>query len=292
MKPATKLRRSMLFVPGDNAGALSTAFIYKPDSVMFDLEDAVAPSEKDSARLLVYQALRHPAYAEIETVVRVNALNSEFGLKDLEAAVRGGVHIVRLPKTETVEEIQQLESHIETIEKACGRPVGDTKVMAAIESAVGVVNAVAIARASKRMVAIAIAGFDYLVDMHTKRSTGFEPELFFARAAVLHAARAAHIDAFDVVYGNIDDDEGFLREVGIAKDLGFDGKSLIHPKQIELLHKAYAPTEKEVDHARRVLAAAEEAHRKGLGVVSLDGKMVDPPVINEAEMVLARAEAA
>lgn len=282
----------MLFVPGNNAGALSTAFIYKPDSVMFDLEDAVAASEKDSARLLVYQALQHPAYADIETVVRVNELNTVFGLKDLEAAVRGGVDIVRLPKTEAAEEIHQLEAHIEQIEKACGRPVGDTKVMAAIESASGVVNAVAIATASKRMVAIAIAGFDYLVDMRTRRSNGSEPELFYARAAVLHAGRAAHIDAFDVAYGDVDDDEGFLREVAIAKDLGFDGKSLIHPKQIELLHKAYAPTEQEVDHAKRVLAAAEEAHRKGLGVVALDGKMVDPPVIDEAEMVLERAEAA
>lgn len=282
----------MLFVPGSNAGALSTAFIYKPDSVMFDLEDAVALTEKDSARLLVYQALRHPAYKDIETVVRINELNTDHGLKDLQAAVRGGTHIVRLPKTENADEIHQLEEHIERIEKVCGRPVGDTKVMAAIESASGVVNAVTIATSSKRMVAIAIAGFDYLVDMHTKRSTGFEPELFYARAAVLNAARAAHIDAFDVVYGNIDDDEGFLREVAIAKGLGFDGKSLIHPKQVELLHRAYAPTAQEIEHAKRVLAAAEEAHRKGLGVASLDGKMVDPPVIDEAQMVLERAEAA
>ena len=117
----------MLFVPGDNAAALSTAFIYKPDSVMFDLEDAVSTREKDSARLLVFQALRHPAYKEIETVVRVNALNTEFGLKDLEAAVRGGADIVRLPKTENAEAIHELEAHVLRIEKACERPVGDTK---------------------------------------------------------------------------------------------------------------------------------------------------------------------
>ena len=286
-----KLRRSMLFVPGDNAAALSTAFVYKPDAIMFDLEDAVAPREKDAARLLVFQALRHPAYQEMETVVRINGLNTEFGLKDLEAAVRGGVDVVRLPKTDGADAIHELEAQVARIEKACGRPVGDTKLMAAIESASGVVNAVAIATASPRMIAIAIAGFDYLVDMHTRRSGGAEPELFYARAAVLHAARAAHIDAFDVVYGNVNDDEGFLREVAIAKGLGFDGKSLIHPKQVDLLHRAYAPTKEEVDHANRVLAAAEEAHRKGLGVVSLDGKMVDPPVIEEAEMVLQRAQA-
>jgi citrate lyase subunit beta/citryl-CoA lyase len=287
-----KLRRSMLFVPGDNAAALSTAFVYKPDSIMFDLEDAVSPREKDSARLLVFQALRHPAYRDIETVVRINELNTEFGLKDLEAAVRGGADIVRLPKTDSADAIRELEAHLARIEQACGRPVGDTKLMAAIESALGVVNAVSIATASPRMFAIALAGFDYLVDMHTKRSDGAEPELFYARAAVLHAARAAHIAAYDVVYGNVNDDEGFLREAMIAKQLGFDGKSLIHPKQIELLHRAYAPTEQEVSHAKRVLAAAEAARRQGLGVVSLDGKMVDPPVINEAEMVLQRAEAA
>ncbi len=290
--PRPKLRRSMLFVPCANGAMLSTAFVYKPDSVMFDLEDSVALSEKDSARLMMYQVLQLPAYRDIETVVRINGVDTEFWQKDLEGAIRGRVDIVRLPKTENAQEIHELEAHVARIEKACGRPVGETKLMAAIESASGVVNAVAIASASPRMTAIAIAGFDYLVDMHTTRSDGSEPELFYARAAVLHAARAAHIDAFDVVYGNVKDDQGFLREVTIAKQLGFDGKSLVHPHQIELLHKAYAPTDKEVDHAKRVLAAAEDAHRKGLGVVSLDGKMIDPPVIDEAEMILQLAAAA
>jgi citrate lyase subunit beta/citryl-CoA lyase len=286
-----KLRRSMLFVPGDNASMLSTSFVYEPDSIMFDLEDAVAPREKDSARLLVFQALRHPAYEDMETVVRINALNTQFGLRDLEAAVRGGADVVRLPKTDSAEAIRELETHVTRIEKACGRLVGDTKLMAAIESASGVVNAVSIASASPRLIAIAIAGFDYLVDMGTKRSGGSQPELFFARAAVLHAARAAHIDAFDVAYGDVNDDEGFLREVEIAKQLGFNGKSLIHPRQIELLHRAYAPTADELNRAKRVIAAAEAAHRDGLGVVSLDGKMIDPPVIKEAETVLQLAAA-
>ncbi|MGY0569831.1 aldolase/citrate lyase family protein [Bradyrhizobium sp. RDM12] len=286
-----KLRRSMLFVPGDNAAMLSTSFVYRPDLIMFDLEDAVSPREKDSARLLVFQALQHPAYRDIETVVRVNSLETGFGLKDLEVAVRGGADVVRLPKTENAQAIGELEAHVVRIEQACGRAVGDTKIMAAIESASGVVNAVSIATASPRMIAIALAGFDYLVDMHTKRSKGWQPELFYARAAVLHAARAARIDAFDVVYGNVSDDDGFLREVKIAKRLGFNGKSLIHPKQVELLHKAYAPTTEEVSRAKRVIAAADEAHRKGLGVVSLDGKMIDPPVIEEAEMTLQLADA-
>ncbi len=139
-----KLRRSMLFVPGDNAAMLSTSFVYKPDSIMFDLEDAVSPREKDAARLMVYQALRHPAYRDVETVVRINAMKSEFGQKDLEVAVRGGAQIVRLPKTDDASEVRELEERIVRIEQACGRPVGDTRIMAAIESASGVVNALAI----------------------------------------------------------------------------------------------------------------------------------------------------
>jgi len=268
---------------------LSTAFVYQPDSVMFDLEDAVSPREKDSARLLVFHALGLPAYRGIERVVRINRLHSEYGLKDLEAAIRGRADVIRLPKTDSADEINELESHVSRLEKECGRQVGGTRLIAAIESASGVVNALSIATASQRMIAIAIAGFDYLVDMQTSRSGGSEPELFYARAAVLHAARAAHIDAFDVAYGNVEDDEGFLREVQIARQLGFNGKSLIHPRQVDLLHRAYAPTPKELEHAKRVIAVADAAQRSGQGVASLDGKMIDPPVVKEAELVLSRA---
>jgi len=287
-----KLRRSMLFVPGDAAGMVSTSFVFKPDTIMFDLEDAVSPREKDSARLLVYQALRHPAYRDIETAVRINELNTEYGPKDLEMAVRGGADIVRLPKTEAAADIELLDRHITRIERECGRPIGQTRVMAAIESASGVVNAVSITRASPRMIAVALAGFDYLVDMQSERSGGSEPELFYARAAVLHAARAAGIDAYDVAYGDVNDMDGFLREVMIAKNLGFNGKSLIHPRQIKPLHKAYAPSREELAFARRVIEAAEKAKHEGLGVTSLDGKMVDRPVIAHAELVIRRAEAA
>ena len=144
MKP----RRSMLFIPGANAAMLSTSFVYGADAVMFDLEDAVSLREKDTARLLVYQALQHPLYQDIETVVRINPLNTPFGLADLEAVVRAGVDMVRLPKTDSKEDIHELEAHVERIERECGREVGSTKLMAAIESALGVVNAVETARAS------------------------------------------------------------------------------------------------------------------------------------------------
>lgn len=282
------LRRSMLFLPGANAAMLSNAFIYRPDSIMFDLEDAVALREKDTARLLVFHALQHPMYQDIETVVRINSLRTPFGLTDLEAVVRAGVDIIRLPKTDTPEDIHQVEAHLLRIEKACGRQPGSTRLLAAIESAMGVVNAVAIARSSERLMGIALAAFDYVMDMQTERGDGIE--LFYARCAVLHAARVAGIDAFDVVWSDINDEQGFLKEVDLIRKLGFNGKSLINPRQIELLHNAYAPTQQEVDHALNVVAAAEEGERNGLGVVSLNGKMIDGPIIDHARRLLDRAK--
>ena len=197
--------------------------------------------------------------------------------------------MVRLPKTDSKEDIHELEAHVERIERECGREVGSTKLMAAIESALGVVNAVEIARASPRLSAIALAAFDYVMDMGTCRGDG--TELFYARCAVLHAARAAGIDAFDVVWSDVNDEAGFLREVDLIRKMGFNGKSLINPRQIDLLHNAYAPTREEVEHAKRVIEAAEEGERNGLGVVSLNGKMVDAPIINHAQVVLERAAA-
>ena len=284
-----KLRRSMLFVPGSNAAMLSNSFIYKPDSIMFDLEDAVALKEKDSARLLVAHALQHPLYQEIETVVRVNPLDSEFGLLDLNAVVRAGVDVVRMPKTETAQDVVDMDNAITDIEKACGREVGSTKMLAAIESPLGITQANQIATASKRLIGIALGAEDYVRNLKTERSPeGIE--LLFARCSILQAARAAGIQAFDTVYSNANHEEGFLKEAALIKQLGFDGKSLINPRQIELLHNLFAPTQKDVDQAKRIIEAAEEAEKQGSGVVSLNGKMIDAPIIERAKLVLERAK--
>lgn len=284
-----KLRRSMLFVPGSNAAMLSNSFIYKPDSIMFDLEDAVALKEKDTARLLVAHALQHPLYKEIETVVRVNPLDSEFGLNDLNAVVRAGVDVVRMPKTETAQDVIDMDREITEIEKACGREVGSTKMLAAIESPLGITQANQIATASKRLIGIALGAEDYVRNLKTERSPeGIE--LLFARCSILQAARAAGIQAFDTVYSNANNEEGFLKEAALIKQLGFDGKSLINPRQIELLHNLFAPTQKDVDQAKRIIEAAEEAERQGSGVVSLNGKMIDAPIIDRAKLVLERAK--
>ena len=284
-----KLRRSMLFVPGSNAAMLSNSFIYKPDSIIFDLEDAVALKEKDTARLLVAHALQHPLYKDIETVVRVNPLDSEFGLADLNAVVRTGVDVVRMPKTETAQDVIDMDREITEIEKACGREVGSTKMLAAIESPLGITQANQIATASKRLIGIALGAEDYVRNLKTERSPeGIE--LLFARCSILQAARAAGIQAFDTVYSNANNEEGFLKEAALIKQLGFDGKSLINPRQIELLHNLFAPTQKDVDQAKRIIEAAEEAERQGSGVVSLNGKMIDAPIIDRAKLVLERAK--
>lgn len=284
-----RTRRSMLFVPGANAAMVSNAFIYRADALMFDLEDSVILREKDSARRLVYHALQHPLYQDIETIVRVNALDSEYGLADLEAVVRGGADIVRLPKTDTAQDVIDIENEIARIELQCGREPGSTGLLAAIESAQGITQAVAIAQASPRLMGIALGAEDYVRNLRTERSPE-GVELLFARCSILQAARAAGIQAFDTVYSDANNEAGFLHEAAHIKQLGFDGKSLINPRQIELLHNLYAPTQKEVDHAQCVVDAAETAAREGRGVVSLNGKMVDSPVIERAHLVLSRAE--
>ncbi|WP_181952467.1 aldolase/citrate lyase family protein [Yersinia canariae] len=290
MKPEMKnrMRRSMLFVPGANAAMVSNAFIYQVDALMFDLEDSVILREKDAARRLVYHALQHPLYQDVETIVRVNALDSAYGLADLEAVVRGGADIVRLPKTDNAKDVEDMAHEISRIESECGREVGSTGLLAAIESAQGITQALAIAQASPRLMGIALGAEDYVRNLRTERSPeGIE--LLFARCSILQAARAVGIQAFDTVYSDANNEAGFLQEAALIKQLGFDGKSLINPRQIELLHNLYAPTEKEVRHAQAVVDAAVAAEAEGRGVVSLNGKMVDSPVIERARLVLQRA---
>ena len=284
-----KLRRSMLFVPGANAAMVSTSFIYQPDTIMFDLEDSVALSEKDSARMLVAHALQHPLYREMETLVRVNPLTSEYGLADLNAAVRAGASGIRLPKTDGAQDITDMETEIERIERDCGREVGSTLMLAAIESPQGILAANEIAQASKRLIGIALGAEDYVRAMKTERSPeGIE--LLFARSTILHAARANCLMAFDTVYSDARNEEGFLREAALIKQMGFDGKSLINPAQIALIHNLFAPTQKEVDYAEKVIKAAEDAAKAGFGVVSLNGKMVDTPIIERSRLIVQRAQ--
>ncbi|HIE6862216.1 TPA: citrate (pro-3S)-lyase subunit beta [Streptococcus pyogenes] len=285
-----RLRRTMMFVPGANAAMLRDAPLFGADSIMFDLEDSVSLKEKDTSRALVHFALKTFDYSSVETVVRVNGLDS-CGALDIEAVVLAGVNVIRLPKTETAQDIIDVEAVIERVERENSIEVGRTRMMAAIESAEGVLNAREIAKASKRLIGIALGAEDYVTNMKTRRYPDGQ-ELFFARSMILHAARAAEIAAIDTVYSDVNNTEGFQNEVRMIKQLGFDGKSVINPRQIPLVNEIYTPTKKEIDHAKQVIWAIREAESKGSGVISLNGKMVDKPIVERAERVIALATAA
>ena len=252
-----RLRRSMMFVPGNNPGMIRDAHIYGADSIMFDLEDSVAYTEKDTARFLVYNALKTLHFGSKETVVRINDLSSGLGIKDLEAVVRAGVQVVRLPKTDSAQDVIDCEREIQRIERESGIPVGTTGMMAAIESANGVLHAAEIAHASGRLI----------------------------------AARSAGIAALDTVYSDVNNEEGFIAEATLIKKLGFDGKSVINPRQIEPLHQVFMPSEKDLNKARAIMDAIAEANARGSGVASLKGKMIDKPVVTRAKRLLDLYEA-
>lgn len=276
-----------MFVPGNNPSMMADAHIYGPDSIMLDLEDSVTMAEKDAARLLVYNALRTVDYGDTEMVVRINPLNTPYGKKDIEAVVRAGVDVIRMPKTETADEVREVEEEILRVEKKLGCE-GRTLIMAAIESALGIVNAYDIATASKRMMGIALGAEDYCANLKTQRSQNGD-ELRLARETIVVAARAAGIDALDTVYSNLNDMDTFRREVEFIKTLGFDGKSVINPRQIPVVNEVFAPSEKAIEKARAVIAAIKEAEKKGSGVIAVNGKMVDRPVVIRAERTIELA---
>lgn len=283
-----RLRRSMMFVPGNNPGMIKDAGIFGADCIMFDLEDSVAMTEKDTARFLVYNALTTLDYGNIEKVVRINDLSSGLGVEDLEAIVRAKPDVIRLPKTENAQDVIDCEAEIERIEREAGIPVGTTGMMAAIESAGGVLNAYEIAHSSKRLIGIALGAEDYVTDLKTTRSDD-GTELFFARGMILNAARSAGIDALDTVYSDVNNEEGFIREATMIKKMGFSGKSIINPRQIAPLHEIFMPREKDLIKARAVMEAIREANERGSGVASLNGKMIDRPVVIRARYLLELA---
>ncbi|MDR0759017.1 MAG: citrate (pro-3S)-lyase subunit beta [Treponema sp.] len=286
-----QLRRTMLYVPGNNPGMIQDAGIYQADCIMFDLEDSVSVNEKDAARFLVFQALQTCSFPQKELVVRINDPHTRLGKDDLEAIVRTRKAVIRLPKTECAQDLIDCEAQIEAIEKEIGAEIGSTRMMAAVESAAGVLNAKEIAFASKRLIGIAIGAEDYVTDLKTTRSPeGIE--LLFGRSMVLLAARAAGIDAIDTVFSDVNDEEGLRREAVLIRQLGFDGKSIINPRQIKIIHEVFTPGEKDIKKALAVLEAIKEAEKNRSGVISLNGKMIDKPVVERARRFLDLARAA
>jgi len=283
-----RLRRTMLFMPGNNPGMLQNAGILGADSIILDLEDAVSLTEKDSARILVREAIKTVDYSNVELVVRVNPITSEFALKDIDVIARVKPDALMIPKA-TEEELKTIDEMLINIEREEGFDVGSIKLIPIVETAYGLQNVYNIIKSCHRIVAILLGGEDLTSDLGIKRTKEGE-EIFYARNQVSIACRAMKVDSIDTPFTDTSDFEGLAKDTMKAKSLGFTGKAAISPKHIDTIHSVYAPTVVEIKHAKRVLAAMEEAESEGKGVFSLDGKMVDAPVINRAKNTVELAK--
>lgn len=283
-----KLRRTMLFMPGNNPGMLQNAGILGADSIILDLEDAVSLTEKDSARILVREAIKNVDYSYVEVVVRVNPLTTEYAHEDIDVIARVKPDALMIPKA-TEEELMEINSMLDKIEEEEGFEKESIKLIPLVESAYGVENVYNIIKASKRIVGILLGGEDLTSDLGIKRTKEGD-EIFYARNKVAVACKAMKVDAIDTPFTDTNDFEGLEKDTRKAKSLGMTGKASINPRQIDTIHSVYAPTKEEIRHAERVLEAMEEAKREGKGVFSLDGKMVDAPIINRAKTTIDLAK--
>ncbi len=273
-----RFRRSRLYLPGNQSKLMLNAGIHKPDGIILDLEDSVSSSEKEDTRYIVRNALRTLDFFGAERMVRIN--QGELGLKDLEFIVPHNVHLILIPKVESAEEIKIIDERILEISKIYGRKE-TVFLMPIIESGRGVLKALEIAESSKNIVALAIGLEDYTADLGVPR-TEKGNESFFARSMLVNTARAAGIQAIDTVYSDVGNEIGLRDSVREAKSIGFDGKGCIHPRQIKPIHEEFAPSTDQIEKAKKITLAFDEAEKKGLGVVSLGSKMIDPPVVKRA----------
>ena len=291
MNPNKKrLRRTMMFLNCQKPGLIKDPYIYKPDSIMLDLEDAVAEKEKDAARYSLYHALQEIDYRGVERVVRINGLDTPYWKEDIRCAVAGGCDAIRIPKTESAQDVKLVEEHVIAAEKEFGIPEGRTLIMAALESARGIMKALDICEASERLFGIALSGGDYTKDLQT-HITGTGVELMGARQNMVIAARAAGVQCFDTVYTDLDNMEGFRQDVETIHLMGFDGKSIINPRQIAVVHQIYTPTQKDIIFAEKVVKEIDDKKAKGIGVFTVDGKMIDIAFYDGAKRTIELAKA-
>ena len=291
MNPNKKrLRRTMMFLNCQKPGLIKDPYIYNPDSIMLDLEDAVAEKEKDAARYSLYHALQEIDYRGVERVVRINGLDTPYWQEDIRCAVAGGCDAIRIPKTESAKDVKLVEEHVIAAEKEFGIPEGRTLIMAALESARGIMKALDICEASERLFGIALSGGDYTKDLQT-HITGTGVELMGARQNMVIAARAAGVECFDTVYTDLDNMDGFRQDVETIHLMGFDGKSIINPRQIEVVHQIYTPTQKDIIFAEKVVKEIDDKKAKGIGVFTVDGKMIDIAFYDGAKRTIELAKA-
>lgn len=288
-KPA--LKRTSLYVSGASPVNMIQASFYNEDCMVYDMEDSVPLAEKDAARLLIYNMIREHRPAGKYVIIRVNGIYSEYIDEDLEAAVRARPDAIRIPKVESGDEVRSIAAKISAIEEKAGIEVGSIDLWCNIESYTGALRAYEIASADERVVALALGAEDFTASMKSQR-TKAGLEIFYARNAVLMACRQAGVEAVDAVFSDINDEEGLREDTKLTRNLGFDGKTVVHPRQIDVVNSFFTPSAKEIRYAKRVLEAVEEGKRLHKGAVTLDGSMIDKPMELRAYATLEQARAA
>ncbi len=279
-----------MFMNAQKPGLLKDAWIYGADSIILDLEDAVAENQKDAARFSLYHALKNIDYGDTEVIVRINGLDTPHWQEDIRCVVAAGADGIRIAKCESAQDVHLVEEHVLAAEKEFAQEEGRTLLMAALESPKGILNALEIVTASERIFGCAISGGDFRKNMHVRIEEG-GIEMLAARGNMLIAARAAGVQCFDTMYPHIDDIEGFEAEVRQNRKMGFDGKSIVNPRQIKYVHDTFAPTVKEIAYAEKLIYSFDEQTEAGVGVYTVDGKMVDIPFFEDARRIIALAKA-
>jgi len=286
-----RLRRSLLYVPGDKEAMLAKAAQRGADSVILNLEDAVSDANKELARLLVVRLLDSANFGSADVVVRINPLTTDVGYRDLLAIVPHAPGAILLPKVNTAEEVRFAAWMIERLESLYGLPAGQTKIMCMLESAAGILAAPAIATSHPRVVALVFGAEDFSKDVNCAVTPG-ERTLLFATSQLICAAHSAGVDAIDTPYMALDDDDGLARSAQMARELGFDGKSAIHPKQVAAINVAFLPGSDQVAWAERVIGALQADDGAEAGTAVIGGQFLDAPHLARARRVLALASAA
>lgn len=289
IKTIGRLRRSMLFCPANKSKMLYSAVTLKPDAIIFDLEDAVPYSEKEEARDLLCEALQTIDYGNIEVFARINAIGTEFFEQDVRMTVQAGLRFIRPPMIESAADIKKLESLLDSCEKEYGIQTGSVKILAAFETPKAIINAYEICTASPRMEGIALGAEDFARTLGVNRSAA---ALRQARAQMVLAANAAGIDAIDTSFTALDDTEGFRAEALEAMQMGFAGKSCLHPNQVRIVHEIFTPSQEEIEKSKAIMEFAEKENIEEGGVLVMNGKMIDIPIIMKAKRVMELAKAA
>ena len=284
------MRRSMLFLPGNNPNMLINGNCLGSDAVIFDLEDAVSPAEKDAARILVRNTMRYMDFHGCEIIVRINSIDTAFWQKDIDEILPYKPGLVLLPKTSSAADVLAADAYMTQVEEKLGLPQNTVGLMPLIETAMGVENAFAIASATKRVKALFLGAEDLTADLQCKR-TKEGREIEYARTRLVVAARAAGVDVYDTPFTDVNDDEGIVKDAQLAKALGFTGKASISPRHVEVINSVFSPTQKDVDYAYEVMDAIALAKEQGKGAIALHGKMIDAPIVARAQQTIAMAQA-